>query len=397
MHYTSASGSADGRFEHGRVPAVGVLLANLGTPEAPTAEALRPYLREFLTDPRVIELPAWKWRPILEAFVLTRRPKASAELYRKVWTEGGSPLLVISERQRAAIAERLAEQVGNPLHVALGMRYGRPSIAEALRELRDLGCRRLLVLPLYPQYSSATTGSTFDALAAELTAWRWVPELRTIHGYHGDDAYLDALARSIEDFWVGNGGGRPAKLLFSYHGIPKRYFLAGDPYHCFCHETSRRVAERLGLEDDAWEVTFQSRFGREEWLKPYTDETIKAMAKAGIPSLDVISPAFAADCLETLEELDGLNREFWEHAGGPADGYRYIPCLNDRDDHVALLADLVLRNLQGWVEPPFAWDEAAARREAEAARQRAEAMKERGVEADAGYGSPSRASQAPSP
>lgn len=381
MQYTSASG-----FEHGRVPAVGVLLANLGTPEAPTAEALRPYLRQFLSDPRVIELPPWKWRPILEAFVLTRRPKASAALYRKVWTPEGSPLLVISERQRRAVATELGRRLGTPLHVALGMRYGRPSIAAALRDLRDRGCRRLLFLPLYPQYSATSTGSTFDALADELKAWRRVPDVRTIHGYHAEPGYVAALAASIEDFWAAGGGRRPAKLLFSYHGIPQRYFLAGDPYHCFCHQTSRLVAERLRLPDDAWQVAFQSRFGREEWLQPYTDETIRAMARAGLPSLDVVSPAFAADCLETLEELDGLNREFWEHAGGPADGYRYVPCLNDRPDHVRMLADLLERNLQGWVEPPGAWNEAAAREEAEAARRRAEAMAAAGVEADAGYG-----------
>lgn len=380
MDFTSASG-----FEHGQVPAVGVLLANLGTPQAPTAAALRPYLRQFLSDPRVIELPAWKWRPILETFVLTRRPAASAELYAKVWTPEGSPLLVISQRQRQAVADALGDTVGTPLHVALGMRYGAPSIAAALRELRDRRCRRILALPLYPQYSSTTTGSTFDALADELKTWRWVPELRTIHGYHGEPAYIEALAASIRDFWAARGGGRPAKLLFSYHGIPLRYFEAGDPYHCFCHETSRRVAERLELPPDGWEVAFQSRFGREEWLKPYTDETIKAMARTGVPSLDVISPAFAADCLETLEELDGLNREFWEAAGGPHDGYRYIPCLNDRPDHVRLLADLVLRNLQGWVEPPGAWDAAAAHREAEEARRRAEEMAAAGVEADGGY------------
>lgn len=381
MDFTAASG-----FVHGQMPAVGVLLANLGTPEAPTAEALRPYLRQFLTDPRVIELPAWKWRPILELFVLTRRPAASAALYRKVWAEEGSPLLVISERQRQAVAAALATAVGNPLHVALGMRYGRPSIAAALRELRDRGCRRILFFPLYPQYASASTGSAFDAVADELKSWRWVPDLRTIHGYHAEPGYIEVLAESIRGFWAERGGRRPAKLLFSYHGIPERSIEQGDPYHWSCHETSRRVVERLGLSRDAWEVTFQSRFGREEWLKPYTDVTIKAMARAGVPSIDTISPAFAADCLETLEELDGLNREFWEEAGGAHDGYRYIPCLNDRPDHVRLLADLALRNLQGWVEPPGEWDEAAAGREAEEARRRAEQMAAAGVEADAGYG-----------
>jgi protoporphyrin/coproporphyrin ferrochelatase len=377
---------AERDFEHGRMPAVGVLLANLGTPEAPTAEALRPYLRQFLSDPRVIELPRWQWKPILELFVLTKRPRASAKLYEKVWTEEGSPLLVIGRRQRDAVAARLAARVGGPpVHVALGMRYGEPSIATALRELRDAGCRRILFLPLYPQYSAATTASTFDALMAELVTWRWIPELRTIHGYHDEPAYAAALAASIREVWE-RDGREPEQLLFSFHGIPLRYFENGDPYHCFCHETARRVAERLGRGPDRYVVAFQSRFGREEWLKPYTDETVKAMARAGVSSLDVISPAFSADCLETLEELDGLNREFWEEAGGDPGGYRYLPCLNDRPDHLELLTGLVLRNLQGWVAPPGKWDEAAARAEAEAARRRAEAMRAAGVRADAGFG-----------
>ncbi|HEX2252531.1 MAG TPA: ferrochelatase [Thermoanaerobaculia bacterium] len=378
------------RFRHGEIPAVGVLLANLGTPEAPTAAALRPYLRQFLSDPRVIELPAWKWQPILNLFVLTRRPRASAKLYAQVWTEEGSPLLVTSRRQRAGIEEILRREVGNPVHVALGMRYGEPSIAAALKELEAAGCRRILFLPLYPQYSATTTASTFDALAAEMVRRRWVPELRTIHGYHAEPTYLDALARSIREVWerdaAAGGTGEPERLLFSFHGIPLRYFRQGDPYHCFCHATARGVAERLGLGEERWVVAFQSRFGREEWLKPYTDKTVQAMARAGIATLDVVSPAFAADCLETLEELDGLNRELWHQAGGPAAGYRYLPCLNDRPDHLRLLADLVLRHLQGWTVPPDAWDEEAVRREAEETRRRAEAMAAAGAEEDAGYG-----------
>jgi ferrochelatase len=380
--------SGEPGFEHGEVPAVGVLLANLGTPEAPTAAALRPYLREFLSDPRVIELPRWKWRPILELFVLTTRPKASAALYRKVWTAEGSPLAVIARRQAAAVAEALRERVGSPLHVALGMRYGRPAIRRALAELRKKGCRRILLLPLYPQYSATSTASTFDALVAELGRWRWVPELRTVMGYHDEPAYLDAVAASIREAW--QAGGEPDKLLFSFHGIPLRYFLAGDPYHCFCHRTAREVAERLGLDRDRWVVSFQSRFGREEWLKPYTDYTVKAMARAGVGRLDVVSPAFSADCLETLEELDGLNREFWVEAGGRDEGYRYLPCLNDRPDHVEMLAGLILRNLGGWVTPKGEWDGDAARREAEASRRRAEELAAAGVEADAGFGALSR-------
>lgn len=375
-------------FEHGEVPAVGVLVANLGTPEAPTAAALRPYLREFLFDPRVIELPRWKWWLILNLFVLTTRPKASAALYRKVWTAEGSPLLVTARRQTAALAAALAGRVASPLHVALGMRYGKPSIRQALAELQGKGCRRILLLPLYPQYSATSTASTFDALAAELARVRRMPELRTILGYHDEPGYVAAVAASIREVW--DAGGEPAKLLFSFHGIPLRYFKAGDPYHCFCHQTARLVAERLGIGRDRWEVSFQSRFGREEWLKPYTDQTVRAMARAGVGRLDVVSPAFSADCLETLEELDGLNRGFWVEAGGRSEDYRYLPCLNDRPDHIAFLADLALRNLQGWVAPTGEWDEAAARREAAAARQRAAAMAAAGVEADAGYGRQAR-------
>lgn len=371
-------------FDHREVPAVGILLANLGTPEAPTAAALRPYLRQFLLDPRVIELPLWKWRPILEGFVLTTRPAQSAKLYAKIWTEEGSPLMVISRRQRDAVAAELGRRVGSPLHVALGMRYGEPSIAAAARELRDKGCRRLLFLPLYPQYSATSTASTFDALAAELATWRRVPELRTIMGYHDEPGYLDAVAASVREVW--DRDGEPDKLLFSFHGIPLRYFRGGDPYHCVCHKTARRVAERLGLAKDRWEVSFQSRFGREEWLKPYTDVTVQAMARAKVGKLDVISPAFSADCLETLEELDGLNREFWVEAGGHEEDYRYLPCLNDRPDHVRFLADLCERNLAGWVQPAGAYDAEAARREAEETARRAETMAAAGVREDAGYG-----------
>lgn len=373
-------------FEHGEIPAVGVLLANLGTPQAPTAKALRPYLRQFLSDPRVIEVPKLLWQFILNAFVLTTRPSKSAEAYETVWTEEGSPLLVIAEKQRDLVRRELAERIGQPVRVELGMRYGQPSIAKALRDLKAAGCRRILFFPLYPQYSATTTASTFDALVAELTTWRWVPELRTIHGYHDDPRYVAALAASIREVWE-RDGREPEHLLFSFHGIPLRYFRNGDPYHCLCHKTARLTAEALGLADERYTVAFQSRFGREEWLKPYTDKTIQAMARSGVASLDVVSPAFSADCLETLEELNVENREYWVESGGDDEAYRYLPCLNDRDDHVAALTGLVMDNLQGWVTPPADYDRAAAEAEAEASRQRAEAMAEAGVAADAGFGS----------
>lgn len=366
-------------FQHGEVPAIGVLLANLGTPDAPDAPALRRYLREFLLDPRVIELPRALWWVILHLFVLTRRPKQSAALYKKVWTEEGSPLLVISRRQGAALEAALRAEVGPRLHLAVGMRYGNPSIRAALRELADKGCRRILVLPLYPQYAAVTTGSTFDAVAAELATWRWVPEVRTIHNYHDDPAYIRALAASIRELW--DREGPPDKLLFSFHGIPQRYFEAGDPYFCQCHKLARLAAEELGLPRDRWEISFQSLFGKEEWIKPYTDKTITAMAQAGVRHLDVVCPGFSADCLETLEEIDEQNREVFLHAGG--ERYRYIPALNDRPDHIRAIADLVLRNLQGWIKP-----EAQVLREAEESRRHAEALPLQAapVLVDAGYG-----------
>ncbi|HXO21006.1 MAG TPA: ferrochelatase [Thermoanaerobaculia bacterium] len=371
-------------FPHGEVPAVGVLFANLGTPDAPTVPALRRYLRQFLLDPRVIEMNRALWWTILHLAILPRRPKVSAALYRKVWTAEGSPLLVITRRMAAAVAAVLAREVGTPLHVAVGMRYGNPAIPAALRQLAGQGCRRILVLPLYPQYAAVTTGSTFDAVAAELQTWRWVPELRTVHHYHDDPAYVAALAATVREAWA--AGGQPDKLLFSFHGIPQRYFEAGDPYYCHCQKTARRVVEALGLPRDRYEVSFQSLFGREEWLKPYSEQVIRGMARAGVRRLDVICPGFSADCLETLEEMDEQNREVFLHAGG--ERYRYIPALNDRPDHVRMLADVVLANLGGWAEPAARWDGAKADAEAAASRRLAEARIAAPVPADAGYGSP---------
>ena len=366
-------------FKHTEIPAVGVLLANLGTPDAADTPALRRYLREFLLDPRVIEMSRPLWWLILHLFILPFRPKKSAELYKKVWTPEGSPLLVISQRQAEAIEKALRAETGTQVHVALAMRYGNPSVKTALRELAEKGCRRILVLPLYPQYAAVTSGSTFDAVAAELRAWRWVPELRILQHYHDEPGYIRALAATIREAWA--DGSQADKLLFSFHGIPQRYFEAGDPYFCHCQKTARLVTQELGLSRDRYEVSFQSLFGKEEWLKPYTDKTMQAMAKAGVRSLDVICPGFSADCLETIEEIDEQNREIFLHAGG--ERYRYIPALNDRPDHIRFLTDLTLRNLHGWIEP----DAARARREAELSARLAEARMAAPVGADGGYGS----------
>ena len=297
---------------HGEIPAVGVLLANLGTPDAPTTPALKRYLKEFLSDPRVIELPRWKWWPILNFIVLPRRAPKSAEAYGKVWTEQGSPLLVIGNSQAAKLEAALRERIGTPLHVALGMRYGNPSIAAALDELRRKSCRRVLLLPLYPQYSAATTASTFDAMTAAMQRLRWVPELRTVHQYHDARGYIHALAASARELW--SKKGEPARLLISFHGIPLRYFRAGDPYFCHCQKTARLLADELGLGDERFKVSFQSRFGKEEWLQPYTDETLKAWGRDKV-DVDVICPGFAADCLETIDEIDRENRGCFEAAG----------------------------------------------------------------------------------
>ena len=356
------------RFRHDGPSAVGVLVSNLGTPAAPTASALRPYLKQFLSDPRVIELPRGIWWLILHLFVLTRRPAKSAALYRSIWRPEGSPLLVLSRRLADGLTARLAGRARLPIRVALGMRYGSPSVAAALRELAAAGCRRILVLPLYPQYSAATVASTYDAVFAELATWRWVPELRTVGGWHDQPGYVAALAASIRELW--DREGEPERLMLSFHGTPRRYFESGDPYFCCCQKTARLTAERLGLAPERLVVSFQSRFGREEWLRPYTDETVAALARGGVRSLDVASPAFAVDCLETLEELDGLNRKFFLDAGG--ERFRYIPCLNDRADHLEFLAGLALSHLGGWLEEPRADGEAdpeaAAARRVERAR-----------------------------
>lgn len=332
------------QIEPARAPSVGVLLTNLGTPDQPTPRALRKYLKEFLWDPRVVELPRLKWWLILHLFVLTTRPRQSAKLYQKIWTPEGSPLLTTSARLTEAVTAILRSDLDAPIEVALGMRYGRPSVAEALRDLKRRGSTRLVCLPLYPQYSATTTASTFDALAAELTSWRAVPELRTIHQYHDDPAYIAALAASVRELWETQGGSD--KLLLSFHGIPLRYSTGGDPYPRQCLETARLLREELGVAADRYEVAFQSRFGREPWIEPATDATVEALARAGVGSLDVLCPGFAVDCLETTEEIDQLNRELFLAHGGQR--FRYVPCLNDRPDHARLLAALIARNLRGW-------------------------------------------------
>ncbi|NLO80516.1 MAG: ferrochelatase [Xanthomonadaceae bacterium] len=324
---------------------IGVLLINLGTPDAPTEAALRRYLREFLSDRRVIDTPRAVWLPILHGIVLRTRPRRSAEAYAKIWTEHGSPLLVISRRQQQALREGLERRLGQAVPVALGMRYGEPSVAAALAELQAAGVQRLLVLPLYPQYSATTTGTALDVVFAAMQKMRNQPALHCIRDYHDEPGYIAALASSVRMHWQQHGRGQ--RLLMSFHGIPLRYSELGDPYAEECRRTGQLLAERLGLDQDEWLVTFQSRFGREQWLTPYTDETLEGLARQGVRQVDLICPGFSADCVETLEENAIQNRALFEQAGG--ERLSYIPCLNDAPDHIAFLTELILRHLRPWL------------------------------------------------
>ena len=328
-------------YDHdGASPRQGILLCNLGTPDAPRPTELRRYLKEFLSDPRVVELPRLLWWMILNLIILRIRPRRSAKLYQSVWTDSGSPLMVYSQEQVKAVKQRLAEKYGD-IPVVLGMRYGNPSMAAAVKELTDQNVRDIIVLPLYPQYAGATTGSTFDAIAKTFTQLRWVPELQFINGYHKSEGYLDALCTTIKRHIEAHG--QPDKFIFSYHGTPERYLKKGDPYHCFCHQTTRLVREKLGFDEAQVMTTFQSRFGREPWLQPYTDKTLEQLPKDGVKHIAVICPGFSSDCLETIEEIDMEAREsFIEHGG---EQFHYIPCLNDDPVHIDALVGILEKRL----------------------------------------------------
>ncbi len=352
-------------YNHGSEPCLGVLLVNLGTPDAPTRTALRRYLGEFLWDPRVVEIPRALWWPILNLIILNFRPSKSAKLYRNIWTSEGSPLLVISKSQRNAIERRLRERAQGRVEVALAMRYGNPSIASGLQQLQSAGATRLLVLPLYPQYSAPTTASTFDAVADVLKTWRWLPELRFVNNYCDDPGFIDSVVQCIEQFWATHSKGK--LLLFSYHGLPRRYLELGDPYYCQCHKTSRLIAEALNLDEDQWRLSFQSRFGREEWLQPYTDETLKQLPADGYRSVDVFCPGFSSDCLETLEEIAMQNCDLYLEAGGKQ--FNYIPALNDMPEHIEALTTLILRHAAGWPEVSPQWDQERLKEDLAASRK----------------------------
>jgi ferrochelatase len=330
---------------HQQPETTAVVLVNLGTPDAPTAPALRRYLAEFLSDPRVVETPRWLWWLILHGVILRIRPARSARAYATVWTEQGSPLLVGSRALTDAVRAQLQSSLGAEApSVALAMSYGSPNLRDVLEDLRRRGMRRLLVVPLYPQYSGSTTASVFDAVSRQLQRWRWLPELRFVTDYYREPGYAQALAASVREHWQRHGRGE--RLLLSFHGIPGRYLVNGDPYYCQCQATARLMREALGLGEEEVFVSFQSRVGREPWLQPYTDQTLQAWAKAGVRRVDVACPGFSIDCLETLEEIAEQNAEAFVHAGG--ERLSYIPALNHRPDHVTMLGELIERHLQGW-------------------------------------------------
>jgi len=331
-------------FVHGTPPKTGVLLINLGTPEAPTRPAVRTYLEEFLSDPRVVEISRPVWWLILHAFVLTTRPKASAQRYAQVWTKEGSPLKVHTERQTTLLRGYLGERIKAPLVVDYAMRYGAPSISEKLKAFEAQHCQRVLLVPLYPQFAASTTATAFDAAYATWRGMRDQPAVRTVRSFHDHAGYVAALAQNIRDHWTAHG--RPDKLLMSFHGAPRFTLDRGDPYHCECQKTGRLLAAALQLTADQFELTFQSRFGRAEWLRPYTADVLEALGRQKTGRVDVVCPGFVSDCLETLEEIAIEGRAIFLKAGGGK--YHYIPCLNERDDWMRALTDIVLKNLLGW-------------------------------------------------
>lgn len=356
--------STEPPYHHGQPPRTAVLLVALGTPAAPTAPALRDYLRQFLGDPRVVEIPNPWWWLILHGVILRVRPAKSAAKYATIWTPEGSPLAVWTEKQSKLLAGYLGER-GHRVNVRHAMRYGEPSVGRALDALKAEGVTRVLVLPLYPQYASATTASVIDAVGEWARHTRQLPEIRFVNRFHDDAGYIDALARRVTDHWQTHGRGD--RLLLSFHGVPHRSLMLGDPYHCECHKTARLLRERLGLPEDELVVTFQSRFGKARWLEPYTEPTLRELAAKGVKRVDVMCPGFVADCLETLEEIAMEAKGAFLGAGGAE--FHYLPCLNDQHEWIAALSSLAVRHMQGWdtTTPP---DPAAL----QAQRQRALAM-----------------------
>ncbi len=348
-------GPGEGRLAHApadhprvRAAKVGVLLANLGTPDNYDYWSMRRYLNEFLSDKRVIDYPAWKWQPLLQLVILSKRPFTSGANYKSIWNhdKGESPLMTITKAQTAAVAAALAETFGEAVRVDFCMRYGNPSTPDVVRRMVAEGCERILFFQLYPQYAGATTATANDQFFRALMQAKWQPAVRTVPPYYDHPLYIDALAQSVERAWAA-AAEPPEVLVASYHGMPQRYLSEGDPYHCQCAKTTRLLRERLGWEKDRVQTTFQSVFGREEWLRPYTVDHVADLARQGVKRLAVVAPAFAADCIETLEEINEEIRESFEHAGG--EQFTYIPCLNDDAAHVSALTAIIADNLRGWI------------------------------------------------
>ena len=330
-------------YHHGQASRTAVLLVNLGTPDAPTPAALRRYLAQFLGDPRVVEIPRWIWMAILHGIILRVRPAKSAHKYASIWTPQGSPLKVWTERQAQALQHAM-EQEQLPVLVRFAMTYGSPSIASQLDALKAEGATRILILPAYPQYSGTTTASVIDAVSRWSQQCRAVPELRFVNHYHDDPGYIEALAQRIESHWHTHGRGD--QLVMSFHGVPERTLLLGDPYHCECYKTARLLAQKLGLSAEQYKVTFQSRFGKAKWLEPYTEPTVRDLARAGVKRVDVVCPGFTSDCLETLEEIAMEVRQAFLTEGGET--FHYIPCLNDEPRWIEALASIAKQHCAGW-------------------------------------------------
>jgi ferrochelatase len=330
-------------------PKVGILLSNLGTPDNYDYWSMRRYLGEFLSDRRVIDYSPWLWQPLLQLIILTKRPFSSGAAYKSIWNEEAneSPLLTITKAQTAKIKTAMQARYGNDVMVDFCMRYGNPSTKSKVREMTKAGCQKILFFPLYPQYAGATSATANDEFFRALLEETWQPTARTVQPYFDDPVYIDALAQSIEKAYAGLEK-RPDLLICSYHGVPKRYLMQGDPYHCHCQKTTRLLKERLGWDDTEIKTTFQSKFGPEEWLQPYTVKEVARLAEAGTKNIAVCAPAFSADCIETLEEINEEIFESFEHAGG--ESFTYIPCLNDDDAHIKALGTVIERNLQGWLD-----------------------------------------------
>lgn len=353
---------------HSSTAKVGILLANLGTPDAPTPKALHAYLKEFLSDRRVVEIPRAIWWLILHGFILTLRPRKSAKKYAQVWSKEGSPLLVHAQKQAKLLQGFLSLRIKSPYAVELGMSYGNPSMASAIEKLKAQGCDRILVFPLYPQYAASSSASALDAVWRVLLHTRNVPAIRSIKHYHDHPAYIAALAQSVREHWA--SGGRPEKLIMSFHGVPRYTLDKGDPYFCECQKTARLLAEALNLQASQYVVCFQSRFGKAEWLKPYLAATLEELGKQKQKRVDVICPGFSSDCLETLEEIALEGKHLFQQNGGGE--FNYIPALNEREAWIHAMCEIALENLQGWVSAD--WDSEAAKKQSALTQEKAWAL-----------------------